>query len=350
MAEKQGPRPSEYARFLGNIKGQIREAQLRAAQSVNEQRLAVYWEIGKSIAERQEEAGWGDGIIDQLAADLRREFPTIRGFSRPNLFRMRQWFFAYRDAEPNCLTAMRQLPWTHNILILSRLSSSQERLWYAEETLRNGWSKRVLNHQIDSQLYERQALVPKSHNFDRTLPPQQSDLAKGILKDPYHLDFLSLGPKVRERDLQRALIDNLRRFLLELGSNFAFLGSEYPLSVGDKSYFIDLLFYHIRLRCLVALELKMESFKPEHSGKMNFYLSVLDDQVRHPDDRPSIGIILCRSKDVATVEYALRDTRKPIGVSAYRLTSVLPPKLRDSLPSVKELEDRLRSVGGSETS
>ena len=240
MASKR-PRSDEYTRFLGDIKGRIREAQLRAAQSINEQLLGVYREIGKAIAERQDKAGWGDGVLEQLASDLKSEFPTVRGFSRPNLFRMRQWYLTYRGADSICLTAVRQIPWTHNVLILSRLTSPQERLWYAQETFRNGWSKRVLDHQIESRLYERQALVSKNHNFNQTLPPLQSDLADRILKDPYHLDFLSLGPQVR-------------------------------------------------------------------------------------------------------------DTRKPIGVSAYRLTSALPAELRDSLPSVKDLEDRLRSIGGSKTS
>lgn len=226
-------------------------------------------------------------------------------------------------------------------MILNKIDDHEERLWYVRETARNGWSRSVLEHQIESGLFHRQVTAPKDCNFARVLPRPQSDLAQELLKDPYHFDFLGLGPRTRERDLERGLIDHLREFLIELGVGFAYVGSQYRLEVASKEYFVDLLFYHLRLRGLVAIDLKMEEFKPGDAGQMNFYLSALDDLVKRPEDQPSIGIILCKSKDRTTVEYALRDTAKPIGVSAYRLTSSLPRELQDSLPTLEQLEREL---------
>jgi predicted nuclease of restriction endonuclease-like (RecB) superfamily len=340
-----GPRPGEYARFLASIKERILGARLRAAASLNEAMLRLYWEIGKALAERQEKAGWGDGIIERLSKDLRQAFPEMRGFSRTNLFSMRQWYVAFRGEGRNCPESAGQIPWHHNLLIINRIKDRRRRLWYLQQTSRHGWSKRVLEHQIDSRLYERQTSPAKTHNFDRTLPPPQSDLARQMLKDPHHLDFLGLAPEARERDLEQALVVHLQEFLLELGVGFAFLGRQYRLEVGSRDYFIDLLFYHLRLRSLVSFDLKTEEFQPEDAGKMNFYLSALDDLVRPPEGRPSIGIILCRTKDRTTVEYALRDTTKPIGVSAYRLTSSLPEELRGALPTLEDLEQGLGDPG-----
>jgi predicted nuclease of restriction endonuclease-like (RecB) superfamily len=314
---------------------------VRAVTSLNREMLALYWEIGRAIVERQEQAGWGDAVIDRLARDLGKEFPTLKGFSRRNLFLMRQCYLAYRNS-PNCATAVAQIPWSHNMLILNGLSDPKEREWYLDQTLRNHWSRNHLRHLIETGLYQRQALPSKSHNFDRTLPPPQSDLAQELLKDPYHFDFLDLGPRVRERDLERALTEHLREFLLELGVGFAFMGSRFRLEVGGRDYFVDLLFYHLRIRCHVAIDLKMDEFSAEDAGKMNFYLSALDDRIRRPEDGPTIGIILCRDKDGTTVEFALRDTAKPIGVSEYRLTSRLPRELRDCLPSAARLRAELR--------
>ena len=330
---------SEYTRFLADVKKRIATAQLRATSSLNQHLVLHYWQVGKAIVNKQEAAGWGDEIIPRLSADLGREFPGMKGFSRSNLFSMRKFFTTYRD--DNCPTAVGQLPWSLNILILNKIDNPEERLWYLNEALRNGWSRRVLDHQIDSGLYHRQARAAKDCNFSRVLPRLHSELAQELLKDPYHFDFLGLGPQAKERDLENALVEHLEEFLLELGVGFALIGRQHRLDVGGKEYRIDLLFYHLRLRSLVAIDLKMEEFKPGDAGQMSFYLSALDDLVKHPLDLPSIGLILCKSKDRTTVEYSLRDTARPIGVSAYRLTTSLPQELRDALPTIEQLEREL---------
>ncbi|HLF06490.1 MAG TPA: PDDEXK nuclease domain-containing protein [Thermoplasmata archaeon] len=340
MSREMQPSRSEYARFLAEITRRVATAHLRAAVTVNEKLLDLHWQIGKAIVDRQENAGWGDEVILRLAEDLKREFPGTRGFSRSNLFSMRQWYLAYRDSGISP-TAIGQIPWGHNLLILNRIEDLEQRLWYVQETVRNGWSRSVLGHQIETDLYRRQAAATKDCNFARVLPRPQSDLAQELLKDPYQFDFLGLGTKIRERDLERALIDHLREFLIELGVGFAYVGSQYRLEVARKEYFIDLVFYHLRLRSLVAIDLKMEESRPGDAGQMSFYLSALDDLVKSPEDRPSIGIILCKSKDRTTVEYSLRDTSKPIGVSAYRLTNALPRELQESLPTLEQLEREL---------
>ena len=334
------PRRGEYARFLAEVKKRILNARLGTARSVNRGLIGLYWQIGKAIVEKQESSGWGDEVIPRLARDLQGQFPGVRGFSRSNLFYMRKLFLIYRE-KGNCPDAIGQLPWSHNLLILNKIEDPNERHWYVEQSLENGWSSRILDYQIDSRLYQRQAGSLKDCNFPKTLPRPQSDLAQELLKDPYHFDFLGLGPKAKERDLERALVDQLSRFLLELGVGFAFVGRQYRLEVAGKDYSIDLLFYHLRLRCLVAIDLKMEDFRPEDAGQMSFYLSALDDRVRHPADQPSVGLILCKSKDRTTVEYSLRDSGKPIGVSAYRLTSSLPSELQGALPTIKQLEREL---------
>jgi len=332
---------SEYSHFLGEIQSDIRSARLRSFSSLNQHLLELYWRIGRSIAQRQEAQGWGDAVIHRLSIDLRRLFPDQSGFSKTNLFRMRQFFKAYRHVGiiPNALGI---IPWSHHLLLLDKSETLDERTWYAEQILAQGWSHRVLAHQIESRLYQRQGTSIKDHNFERTLPPAQSDLAKEILKDPYHFDFLGIGPDMRERDLERALIHHVQEFLLELGTGFAFIGRQYAIDVAGTDYFIDLLFFHLRLRSLIAIDLKLEAFRPEHAGKMNFYLSALDDRLRHEHDSPSIGILLCKEKDRTTVEYALRDTAKPIGVSAYRLTTRLPKELKGILPDLEQFERTLR--------
>ena len=235
-----------------------------------------------------------------------------------------------------------QIPWFHNCTLLDKVKNPTERVWYIQQTIEYGWSRNVLVHQIESGLYRRQGKA--TTNFDRTLPKPQSELAQQLLKDPYNFDFLSLGKDALERDLEQALIDHIRDFLLELGVGFAFVGSQYHFEVGGQDFYIDLLFYHLRLRCYVVVDLKMSDFQPEFSGKMNFYLSATDDLLRHPDDQPSIGIILCKSKNQVIAEYALRDLSKPIGVSAYQLQSALPEQLKSSLPTIEELEDVLETV------
>ncbi|HKT74321.1 MAG TPA: PDDEXK nuclease domain-containing protein [Steroidobacteraceae bacterium] len=326
--------PQDYPAFLAELKQRIHHARLHAALSVNRELILLYWGIGRSILARQQAEGWGSKVIDRLAADLRRAFPEMTGISGRNLRYMR----ALADAWPQEAIVQRvvaQLPWGHNVSLLDTVKSPTEREWYARQAIQNGWSRNVLIHQIESGLFVRQggALT----NFSRTLPAEQSELAQQIIKDPYSFDFLSLAPDMQERDLERGLIDHVRSLILELGKGFAFVGSQYPLEVGGQDYYLDLLFYHLRLRCFVIIELKVEGFKPEFAGKMNFYLSAVDDHLRHPDDRPSIGIILCKGRNEVIVEYALRDSGKPMGVAQYKLSSALPDRLKADLPTVEDL-------------
>lgn len=338
MPKKPPSPPSSYAEFLGALKDRIRSSQVRAAVAVNRELVLLYWGIGRDILERQRREGWGTKVIDQLAKDLRLAFPDMRGFSPRNLKYMRAFAEAWPEEEFVQQLAA-QLPWFHNCTLLDKLKSDKERNWYAQKALENGWSRSVLVLQIESGLYKRQGKAVT--NFHRTLPTPQSDLAQQILKDPYSFDFLTLGESARERDLERGLTEHLRQFLLELGVGFAFVGSQYPLNVAGEEFRIDLLFYHLKLRCFVVIDLKMTAFRPEFAGKMNFYLSAVDDLLRHPEDRPSIGIILCKSKNKVIVEYALRDTAKPLGVSEFRLTEALPEGLKGSLPAIEDLENEL---------
>lgn len=327
--------PSDsYPAFLAELKQRIRTARLQAALSVNRELVLLYWSIGRDILARQQAEGWGTKVIERLAADLRRAFPEMTGISARNLKYMR----AFADAWPReefVQQVVAQLPWGHNTHLLDAVKSPAEREWYARQAIQNGWSRNVFAHQIDGGLFARQggALT----NFSRTLPAEQSELAQQLIKDPYSFDFLSLASDMQERDLERGLIDHLRLLILELGKGFAFVGSQYPLEVGGQDYYLDLLFYHLRLRCFVVFELKVEGFKPEFAGKMNFYLSAVDDQLRHPHDQASIGIILCKGRNAVIVEYALRDTSKPMGVAQYRLSPALPEKLKRDLPTVEDL-------------
>jgi predicted nuclease of restriction endonuclease-like (RecB) superfamily len=330
--------PSGYAELLEDLKARIRQAQVRAALSVNRELVLLYWHIGKEILQKQEQEGWGTKVIDRLALDLAREFPEMKGFSPRNLKYMRAFAEAWPD-EQIVQEVLAQITWYHNITLLEKVKDPPERLWYVEQTIEHGWSRNVLVHQIESKLYERQGKAIT--NFERTLPSPQSDLARSLLKDPYVFDFLSLGPEVQERDLERALLNHLRDFLLELGKGFAFVGKQYRLDVGGEEFSIDLLFYQLRLRCFVVIDLKIGEFKPEYAGKMNFYLSAVDELLRHPEDRPSIGLILCKSQNRLVAEYALRDMNKPMGVATYRLTEALPADLQEHLPSIEELQKEL---------
>jgi predicted nuclease of restriction endonuclease-like (RecB) superfamily len=328
--------------MLEDLKNRIRQAQVRAALSVNRELVLLYWHIGREILQRQQQEGWGAKVIDRLARDLSREFPDMKGLSRRNLKYMR----SFAEAWPNeqiVQQAAAQIPWFHHVVLLEKVKDPAERLWYIQQTIEHGWSRNVLIHQIESRLYQRQGKAIT--NFNSTLPSLQSDLARSLLKDPYVFDFLSLGPQVQERELEQALLNHLRDFLLELGRGFAFVGSQYCLEVGGEEFYIDLLFYQLRLRCYVVIELKVGEFKPEYAGKMNFYLSAVDDLLRHPDDRPSIGLILCKSRNRLVVEYALRDMTKPMGVATYRLTEALSADLQKHLPSIKELQQRLGRIG-----
>ena len=333
--------PPGYAEFLADLKERIRRARIKAALSANRELILLYWEIGRMILEWQKKEGWGSKVIDRLAQDLRREFPDIKGFSARNLKYMRAFAEAYPDKKFVQQVAA-QIPWFHHCTLLDKVKDPAERIWYIQQTIEHGWSRNVLVHQIESGLYHRKGKAIT--NFDRTLPAPQSDLAREVLKDPYVFDFLGLTEDIRERELERQLIVRIRDFLLELGVGFAFVGSQVHLEVGGEDFYLDLLFYHLKLRCYVVIELKTGEFKPEYAGKMNFYLSAVDDLLRHPDDRPSIGIILCKSKNKVIVEYALRDITKPIGVSSYRLTRALPEELKESLPGVEELKRELEGT------
>ncbi|MBI5746038.1 MAG: DUF1016 domain-containing protein [Nitrospirae bacterium] len=330
--------PTGYSELLEELKARIRTAQIRAGLAANRELVLLYWEVGRRIIEQQKAYGWGAKVVERLARDLRSAFPVMKGFSRANLLYMR----AFAEAYPNGSIVQQvagQIPWFHNCILLDKVKDLAEREWYMHQTIQHGWSRNVLVHQIESGLYKRQGKAIT--NFDHTLPAPQSELARQVLKDPYVFDFLSIGEEAKERDLERALLEQIRSFLLELGVGFAFVGSQYHLEIGNEDFYIDILFYHLRLRCFVVIDLKVGEFQPEYAGKMNFYLSAVDDILRHKDDQPSIGIILCKAKNRVIVEYALRDTRKPIGVSGYKLTETLPKNLKGNLPSIEELETSL---------
>lgn len=332
--------PTDYAALLADIKARVRAAQLKAGLAVNRELVLLYWHIGREILVRQKQEGWGAKVIDRLARDLKREFPHMSGLSPRNLKYMRALAEAYPD-EAFVQAVLAQITWYHNIAIVEKVTDPAEREWYVRATVEHGWSRNVLVHQIETDLYHRQGKAIT--NFKRTLPAPQSDLAQQVLKDPYNLDFLALGPAVRERDIEQGLVRHVARFLLELGSGFAFVGEQYRFEVSDKEFFIDLLLYHTKLHCYVVVELKAGEFKPEYVGQLNFYLSAVDDQMKDRGDQPSIGILLCAARDRLVVEYALRDMRKPIGVAEWktRLTRSLPRELRSDLPTVSQLEAEL---------
>lgn len=330
-----------YASFLRSLKDQIRQAQVKAALAVNHELILLYWKIGREILTRQQQEGWGTKVIDRLARDLKREFPEMSGFSSRNLKYMRSFAEAYPD-EPIVLRVIAQIPWGHNQTLLNKLKSTDQRIWYAQKTFENGWSRDVLTLQIDSNLFNRQGSAVT--NFDRTLPALDSDLAQQLVKDPYNFDFLTITENVKELELERALVERIRDFLLELGIGFAFVGSQYRLEVEGDEYILDLLFYHLKLHCYIVIDLKVTEFKPEHSGKMNFYISAVNNLLCTEVEGPTIGIILCRSKKKTTVEFALDTLQNPIGVSTYRLRDELPLPLQECLPTIEQLEIELESV------
>jgi predicted nuclease of restriction endonuclease-like (RecB) superfamily len=332
----------DYAKFLADIKTKIRSAQTRAALSVNSELVLLYWHIGNDILKRQDVQGWGAKVIERLSHDLSREFPQMKGFSSRNLKYMRSFAVAYPD-EAFVQQVAAQIPWFHNCVIMDKLKDLVKREWYIRQTIQQGWSRNVLVHQIESGLFDRQGNAVT--NLERTLSSPQSELVSEILKDPYNFDFLSLGQEFSERDLHQSLITHIRDFLMELGVGFAFVGSEYHLEIGDQDFYIDLLFYHLQLRCYVVIELKIGNFMPEYAGKLNFYLSAVDDLLRQESyDQPSVGILLCKTQNRIVAEYALRDMNKPMGVSTYQLMHALPENLRSSLPSIEELEAELSGI------
>jgi predicted nuclease of restriction endonuclease-like (RecB) superfamily len=329
--------PATYAQLLYDLKTRIRESQVKAALSVNREMVLLYWHIGRKILERQATEHWGTKVIARLAKDLRMEFPEMQGFSPRNLKYMRSFAEAYPDKQ-FVQQVVAQIPWGHNVRILDRVKDASEREWYIRQTIENGWSRNILTLQIENALYRRQGKAIS--NFKKTLPSPQSDLAHQTLKDPYIFDFLTLDKEAHERAIEKELINHITRFLLELGAGFAFVGKQFRLEVSGQDFYIDLLFYHTRLHCFVVVELKTGEFKPEYAGQINFYLSAIDDIVKAHEDNPSIGIILCATKDRILAEYALRDMKKPIGVAEWKtkLTRSLPKKMKDSLPTIEEIE------------
>lgn len=327
---------SDYISFYNSIKKDIQKTQIKAAISVNRELLALYWNIGRRIIEQQRRKGWGNAVVDKLSADLKKDLPGLKGFSRTNLFAMRKWYLFYSKADTKVQQLVGLLPWGHNVIIINKIKKMNEAVFYLRHACENGWSRNMLVHQIESALYDRKSKAVT--NFKKTLPSPQSDLASEMLKDPYHFDFLTISEKAKERELQDKLLNHLQEFLLELGVGFAFVDKQKHLEIDGKDFYIDLLFYHTGLHTYVIIELKTGEFKPEYAGKMGFYLSAVDDNLKHYGDNPSIGIILCKTKSKIIVEYALKDTKKPIGVSSYKLTKQLPKNLKSSLPTIKEIE------------
>lgn len=337
--------PDGYKVLLEEIKLRICSAQIKAAVKVNEELIKLYWEIGHKIAERQEKESWGSKVIERLAEDLQTSFPGIGGFSRANVFKMRSFYLAYRKVSQ----LVRQIedlpffriPWGHNVILLTKLKENTDRIWYADQILINNWSRSSLEDSIKSNLISRKGKAIS--NFSENLPSSQSQLAQEMLKDPYKFEFLTLTDGYREKELEAGLLNHIQKFLIELGQGFCFIGNQYPLEIAGKDYYLDLLFYHIVLRCFIVIDLKTVDFKPEYAGKMNFYLSAVDDTLKHPSDNPSIGMILCKTKNNLTIEYALRDVNKPIGVAEYqtKIMESLPQNLKSSLPSVEEFEAEL---------
>ena len=328
---------NEYIEIIETIKGEIRGAQYKAALSVNRELIMLYYHIGTVINEHKT---WGSKFIENLAADIRIAFPNVKGYSVRNLKYMAKLANTYPDEE-FVQQAVAQIPWGHNTVLLDKLSSSEERLWYAEKVIENGWSRNVLIHQIEGGLYQRQAIASKITNFEARLPASQSELALQTMKDPYLFDFIPLKENMLERDIEQALVKDVTKLLLELGTGFAFLGNQYHLNVGGDDFYIDLLFYNLNLRCYVVIELKTGEFKPEYAGQLNFYLSAVDGLLKKEQDHPSIGLLLCKSKNDLVAEYSLKDMSKPIGVSAYRITSCLPEEFEKQLPSVEDLQKRI---------
>ncbi len=331
----------DYAQLLHEVKARVRSAQYAALKAVNTELVGLYWDIGRMIARRQEMAGWGRSVVENLSADLRREFPGVAGFLVQNLWYMRQFYLEYHGHE-RLQPLVGEIAWAHNLAIMSKCKDPLEREFYLRMTRKFGWSRNVLIHQIDNQSYEKSLLG--QINFDQALTPELRAQAKLAVKDEYTFDFLELGEEHSERELERALIARIEDFLRAMGGLFAFMGSQYPLEVDGEEFLIDLLLFHRRLRCLVAIELKIGKFKPEFVGKMQFYLTALDRQIRQEDENPSIGIILCKEKNRTIVEYALHDARKPIGVATYEITKTLPKELRGQLPQPEEIAALLAGI------
>jgi predicted nuclease of restriction endonuclease-like (RecB) superfamily len=333
----------DYSAWLKELKNKVRSVQIKAAVKVNTEMLDFYWELGGDIVEKQAVAKWGDGFLAKLSHDLMKEFPDMKGFSRRNLELIRKWrcFWSAQNSIAKQLAT--QIPWWHNVIIISKTKNAEDAIFYVRKTIQNNWSRSVLTHHIESGLHTREGKAIT--NFKATLPEPQSDLARQTIKDPYNFDFLTIREKHDEKELEDSLLEHVTKFLLELGAGFSYIARQYRLEIGGDEYFIDLLFYHVRLHCYVVIELKTVKFKPEFAGKLNFYVSAVDGIIKSKEDNPSIGILICKSKNNTVVEYALKDINKPIGVSEYAITRNLPDIYKSSLPSIEEIELEL---GGDE--
>lgn len=377
-AKQTTPPPAGYADLLRHLKADIQASRLRAGLAVNRELIGLYWRIGQTIVERQKLEGWGKSVVERLAADLKAIFPDMKGFSPANIWRMRSFYLAWNLGDEILAQAVqelaalppqpsspssflesaaglagsagrkflaqlvRELPWGHNVTLFQKIKSPALRFWYAQKALLHGWSRNVLEMQIENGLHQRQGQA--LNNFPATLPPPESDLAGQVLKDPYNFDFLGLGEAAQEREVERALMAQVKRFLLEMGEGFALVGQQYRLSIGEKDYYIDLLFYHIHLRAYVVVELKGGAFEPSFVGQLNFYLSAIDDKLRRDGDRPTIGLILCKGKDKLEAEYALRGLTQPMAVADYILTRAIPQDLQGALPTIEEIEAELAAT------
>jgi len=346
-------RNADYSEFIREIKNKVQSVQIKAAVSVNRELIVLYWELAEKIVEKQMDSQWGDGLLTQMSKDLQAEFPDMKGFSLRNLKYMSQWYLFWTGSNAigqqvvaqleNTKQLVSQLPWGHNLLIVSKCKNHEGALFYVQKTIENNWSRAVLTHQIEGNLFGREGKALT--NFAASLPAPQSDLARQTLKDPYIFDFLAIRDKHDERELEDALVGQVTKFLLELGAGFSFIGRQYKITVDDEDFYIDLLFYHVKLHCYVVVELKAVAFKPEFAGKLNFYVSAVDGIIKTDQDKPTVGMLICKSKKKTVVEYSLKDMNKPIGVSEYQITNALPDELKSSLPTIEEIEAEL---GGAE--
>lgn len=331
---------NEYALFLQEIKRELLQGRTQAIRTVNTEMINRYWQIGKKIVEKQKIYGWGKSIVERLAGDLQKDFPGTQGYSARNLWDMRRFYEQYAPF-PNLQQLVAEIPWGHNLLILNKIDGVEEAKYYLKETAKYGWSRNVLLNAIKADVYRASLPESKQHNFTKTLPEHLAEQASEAIKSSYNLEFLGLEKAVKERELENRMITHIRDLLLTLGYGFAYLGHQYKIKLGQNEYFLDLLFYHRSLQCLIAVELKTGRFEPEHAAKLNFYLEILDEQVKLPNENPSIGILLCAEKDNLEVEYALRVINKPIGVAEYNLTRYLPKELQNRLPNADDLKELL---------
>lgn len=351
---------SDYVAWLKDIKAKVRQLQMKAVMAVNVELLKFYWELGEDIHNKQSSKHWGEAVIEQLSKDLQSEFPEMAGFSRSNLFYIKKWYLFYHQQSEKVQEAVAQslypakiipaekiqqlvgqIPWGHNILIITKLKTIEEALFYINETIVNGWSRAVLRIQIETNLFSRQGKAIT--NFDYTLPKPQSDLATQTLKDPYIFDILTLKQDADERSIENQLMNHITKFLLELGAGFAFVGRQYKVQLSEKERYIDLLFYHLKLRCYIVIELKADEFEAEHAGQLALYISAIDNTLRNENDNPTIGLILCKKRDKIEAEYLINVMRQPIGIAEYEFSKALPHKLKSELPSIEEIENELTS-------